>query len=182
VPDSELPANAILDDGEIRDVLPDELNASEYVGPYLFPDNSRRRVPGYIYLGLALICLAFWLFRRNGAVFVNGGLLLAAGLLGAMGLLCLTSGWKLKLDEKEALAKATAVVGWPIGHASAQMAWRGFRSRPIWHVLAYSTEEPPRRRAFVVIDAIDGREVEHLVEDNPEAWGEAGPPTTAKAK
>jgi hypothetical protein len=144
----------VPDDGEIRDVLPDDLNASEYVGPYLF--------------------------RSDRPVFVNGGLLLAAGLLGAMGLLCLTSGWKLKLDEKEALAKATEVVGWPIGHASAQMAWRGMRSRPIWRVLAYSTEEPPRRRAFVVIDAVDGREVEHLVEDNPEAWGDAGPVKTSK--
>jgi hypothetical protein len=177
-----VPEQEVHDDGEIRDVLPDELNASEYVGPYLFPDNSRRRIPGYTYLGLAAICLAFWLFRSDGAVFVNGGLLLAAVLLGAMGLLCLTSGWKLKLDEKEALAKATAVVGWPIGHASAQMAWRGVRSRPIWRVLAYSVEEPPRRRAFVVIDAVDGREIEHLVEDNPEAWGEADAPSTAKTK
>jgi hypothetical protein len=170
------------DDGEIRDVLPDDLNASEYVGPYLFPDNSRRRVPGYIYLGLAAICLVLWLLRSDKPVLVNGGYLLAAVILGAMGALCLTSGWKLKLDEKEALAKATAVVGWPIGHASAQMAWRGLRSRPIWRVLAYSIEEPPRRRAFVVIDAVDGREVEHLVEDNPEAWGDAGAPKAAKAK
>jgi hypothetical protein len=166
--------DATLDDGEIRDILPDDLNASEYVGPYLFPDNSRRRVPGYIYLALALGCLVLWLTRGDKAVLVNGGLLLAAVLLGAMGLLCLTSGWKLAYDEKQALAKATEVVGWPIGHASAQMAWRGLRSRPIWRVLAYSTEEPPRRRAFVVIDAIDGREIEHLVEDNPEAWGENG--------
>jgi hypothetical protein len=182
VADDAAPDEAVHDDGEIRDVLPDDLNASEYVGPYLFPDNSRRRIPGYIYLGIAAICFVLWVTRGDKAVLVNGGLLLAAVLLGAMGVLCLTSGWKLAYDEKQALAKATEVVGWPIGHASAQMAWRGFRSRPIWRVLAYSTEDPPRRRAFVVIDAVDGREIEHLVEDNPEAWSESAPAGAVSAE
>ena len=35
---------------EHRDQLPDDLNAAGYVGPYKFPDNSRRRIPGVIYL------------------------------------------------------------------------------------------------------------------------------------
>src|SRR5262249_36316906 len=30
---------------EIRDELPEDLDASEWVGPYQFPDNSRRRIP-----------------------------------------------------------------------------------------------------------------------------------------
>jgi hypothetical protein len=159
----------MADEQEIRDVLPDDLNAVGFVGAYDFPDNSRRRVPGYIYLGLAAICLIAWLVRHNNRpVLVNNGFLLATGLLAALGLFCITSGWKLGLDEKEALAQATGAVGWPIGHASAQMAWRGLRSRPIWRILAYSVEEPPKRRAFVVIDAIDGRTVEHFSEDNPE--------------
>jgi hypothetical protein len=159
----------MADEQEIRDVLPDDLNAVGFVGAYDFPDNSRRRVPGYIYLGLAAACLLAWLVRHNNRpVLVNNGFLLAAGLLGALGVFCITSGWKLGLDEKEALAKATGAVGWPIGHASAQMAWRGLRSRPIWRILAYSVEEPPTRRAFVVIDAVDGRTIEHFTEDNPE--------------
>lgn len=159
----------MADAEEIRDELPADLNAVGFVGAYDFPDNSRRRVPGYIYLGLAAACLTAWILRHNHrAVLVNNGFLLAAGLLGALGILCLTSGWKLGLDEKEALAKATGAVGWPIGHASAQMAWRGLRSRPIWRILAYSVEEPPKRRAFVVIDAIDGKTIEHFTEDNPE--------------
>jgi hypothetical protein len=159
----------MADEQEIRDVLPDDLNAVGFVGAYDFPDNSRRRVPGYIYLGLAAGCVIAWMVRHNNRpVLVNNGFLLAAGLLAALGVFCITSGWKLGLDEKEALAKATGAVGWPIGHASAQMAWRGLRSRPIWRILAYSVEEPPKRRAFVVIDAVDGRTIEHFSEDNPE--------------
>lgn len=162
------PAEVPTDD--IRDALPDDLNAVDHVAPYRFPDNSRRRIPGYLYLALAAGCFLLWLTNRSQPVLVNGGMLLAAIILGGFGLFCLTSGWRMTLDEKDALAKATGIVGWPIGHASAQMAWRGLRSRPIWRVLAYSTEEPPKRRAFVVIDAVNGREVEHIVEDNPEAW------------
>jgi hypothetical protein len=155
---------------EVRDALPDDLNAVDHVAPYRFPDNSRRRIPGFTYLALGAACLALWFGRGDQPVLVNGGMLLAACILGGFGLLCLTSGWRMTLDEKDALARATTIVGWPIGHASAQMAWRGLRSRPIWRVLAYSAEEPPMRRAFVVIDAVDGREIEHIVEDNPEAW------------
>ena len=35
-------------------------------------------------------------------------------------------------------------------------------------MLVYSSENPPRKRALVLIDAIDGSVVEHLTEDNPE--------------
>lgn len=165
----------MADDDEIRDVLPADLNAEEFAGAYDFPDNSRRRIPGYLYLALAAACVVAWALRHSHhPVLVNSGFLLAAGILGGLALLCLTSGWKLGLDEKEALAKATDAVGWPIGHASAQMAWRGLRSRPIWRILAYSVEEPPRRRAFVVIDAVDGRAIEHFTEDNPEEWAAIG--------
>ena len=167
--------------GEMRDVLPDDLNASEFVGAYKFPDNSRRRVPGVIYLVIAATCLAVYLIRANDdAVLVNDGLLLAAGLLGFAGIMSITSGWRMHVDEQEALVRATQVVGFPVGHASAQQVWRGIRSRPTWRVLCYSAEEPPKRRGFVLVDAVDGRTIEHLVEDNPEDLSEwSGPESTA---
>ena len=74
----------------------------------------------------------------------------------------------MRLDEKQALSAATAAVGFPVGHASAQLAWRGLRSRPTWRILCYSIEEPPRQRGFVLVDAIDGRVIERLAEENPE--------------
>ena len=65
-------------------------------------------------------------------------------------------------------------VGFPVGHASAQQVWHGLRSRPTWRVLCYSAEEPPDRRGLVLVDAVDGRVLEHLVESNPERWGTEG--------
>ena len=35
------------------DELPDDLNPAGFVGAYLFPDNSRRRWPGAMYIGFA---------------------------------------------------------------------------------------------------------------------------------
>jgi hypothetical protein len=122
-----------------------------------------------MYLVVAALCLLAWLLRRShDPVYVNRGLVLAAGLLAAAGILSITSGWRMHVDEKEALVVATRAVGFPVGHASAQQVWRGLRSRPTWRVLCYSAEEPPRRRGFVLVDAVDGRLLEHLVEDNPE--------------
>jgi hypothetical protein len=157
-------------DDDVRDALPEDLDVSGFVGPYQFPDNSRRRYPGVLYLVLAAICVAVWIARRDGAVLVNGGFLLAAGLLAAAGIVAITSGWRMHVDEKDALVAATTAVGFPVGHASAQLAWRGVRSRPTWRILCYSAEEPPKRRAFVLIDAIDGHTVDQIVEDNPEDW------------
>lgn len=159
---------------ELRDQLPDDLNASEFVGPYQFPDNSRRRRPAVIYLAAALLLLVVWLVRGDGpAVLVNDGYLWAAVVLGAVGLFSFASGWRMRVDEKQALVEAQGAVGFAVGHASAQQVWRGLRSRPTWRVLVYSAENPPRQRGLVLVDAVDGRVLEHLTEANPEDdWAE----------
>ena len=157
------------DTEDLRDALPDDLNATAYVGPYQFPDNSRRRRPAYLYFAIAAGCLLLWLWRRgDDPVLVNRGMVWAAVLLGAVGVLSLTSGWRMHIDEKQALVAAQGAVGFPVGHASAQQVWRGLRSRPTWRVLVYSAESPPRQRSLVLVDAVDGTVVEHLTEDNPE--------------
>ena len=155
---------------ELRDELPEDLDASGYVGPYKFPDNSRRRVPGAIYLviaarlpghlpGPAPATTRSWSTRASSARRSSSARWAStpSPAVGAM-----------TVDEREGLVTATNAVGFPVGHASAQLAWRGLRSRPTWRILCYSTEEPPRRRGFVLIDAVDGHVVEQLVEDNPE--------------
>jgi hypothetical protein len=155
---------------ELRDELPDDINAADFVGAYEFPDNSRRRIPGYIYLVLGALSAIVFLTSRDSSPVVNGGFAWAALLLGAAGLISITSGWRMNVDEKQALVQAQQAIGFPVGHASAQQVWHGFRSRPTWRVLCYSTEEPPDRRGLVLVDAIDGRVVQHMVEDNPEQW------------
>src|SRR4051794_7137152 len=145
------------DTENIRDALPDDLDASEYVGPYQFPDNSRRRRPAYLYFAVSAVCVLVWLLRRgHDPVLVNSGLVWAAILLTAVGVLSFTSGWRMHVDEKQALVAAQGAVGFAVGHASAQQVWRGLRSRPTWRGLGYSSGKPPRQRAPVFVDAIHG--------------------------
>lgn len=155
---------------DLRDELPHDLDVAGAAGPYEFPDNSRRRRPALIYAVVAVACLVAWA-TAGSSVLVNDGFLAAAVLLGVVALFSFTSGWRMGVDEKQALVHAQSAVGFPVGHASAQQVWRGLRSRPTWRVLVYSAEEPPRRRGLVLVDAVDGRVVEHLVQDNPaEDW------------
>jgi hypothetical protein len=155
---------------ELRDELPEDLDAHGFVGPYQFPDNSRRRRPALIYLALALVLFVVWVLQRGegASPLVNEGWLWAALLLAGVGVFSFTSGWEMHVDEKQALVAAQGAVGWPVGHASAQQVWRGLRSRPTWRVLVYSAENPPRQRGLVLVDAVDGSVVEHLTEQNPE--------------
>jgi hypothetical protein len=158
-------------DQDVVDELPDDLDAAGYVGPYLFPNNNRRRVPGYLYLGIAAILVVVW-WVVDDSIYVNGGLLFAAVLLAVFGAYSLITGWNLDVDEQDALVAATRAVGFPVGHASAQMGWRGLLSRPTWRILLYSTENPPARRGLVLVDGVDGEIIEHFVEDNPEDWSQ----------
>jgi hypothetical protein len=153
---------------DIRDQLPDDLNAVDFVGAYKFPDNSRRRIPGYLYLLLAAICVSVYLVANGDSPLVNDGYVVAALILGVVGSYSLLSGWRMTVDEKDALERATRAVGFAVGHASAQQVWRGVRSRPTWRMFCYSSEDPPTRRGLVLIDAVDGRVVECLVEANPD--------------
>jgi hypothetical protein len=173
----------VVSDEEVTDALPDDLDVSGFVGPYVFPNNNRRRVPGYLYVAMAAGCVALWAVKRGDAAsVVNEGLLWAAAALVAAGAYCLLSGFDLDVDEQDALVIATRTVGFPVGHASAQMGWRGLRSRPTWRILCYSAENPPERRALLLIDGVDGEVVDWFVEDNPEDWSDLDGELTGSGK
>jgi len=157
---------------EIVDELPADLQP-DLVDPedYVFPNNNRRRVPGYLYLGIAALLVLLYLVRGD-AILVNSGMLMAAAILVAIGAYSIVSGWNLAVDERDALVAAVAEVGFPVGHASAQMGWRGLLSRPTWRVLLYSADDPPTQRGFVLVDGVDGAIVDSFVEANPEDWSE----------
>jgi len=118
-------------DEATRDELPEDLDITAYVGPYVFPNINRRRIPAVMYAVLAV-------------------------------------------DQTEALAVASRTVGFPVGHASAQLAWRGLRSRPTWRILLYSADEPPSIRGLVELDAVDGAVLGEYTETNPEDWSKYG--------
>ena len=159
-----------VDDADIVDELPADLNVAEASDDYLLPNNNRRRIPAAIYLVIAAVCLVLWITQRDSSPLVNDGYLWVAVALGAFGAYGFVAGRTLLVDETEALATANATVGFVVGHASAQMVWRGWWSRPVWRLLAYSADNPPSRRAIVVVDGISGDVVEWFAEQNPEDW------------
>ena len=162
--------NAVSDvnSNEIRDQLPSDLDVSAFVGPYQFPDNSRRRIPGYLYLGISALSLLIWLISDQSSGLVNYGFFVFAIALAAFAIFVLSSSWKMTINERDALVHASRAVDFAVGHASAQQVWRGIRSRPTWRVFCYSAEEPPAHRGLVLVDAVDGEILECLVEINPD--------------
>ena len=157
-------------DEEHGDELPEDLDVTKYVGMYTFPDIRRRRAPAVAYLVLAAglgVLSAMYPGRR---VLVNEGFLAVAIALALIGVYHLAAAWPLAVKDTDALLAAAGRVGFPVGHASAQLGWRGLRSRPTWRILLYSGEDPPRKRGLVLVDAVDGNVLDHFVEDNPEDW------------
>ena len=150
------------------DTLPEDLDVTAFVGPYLFPSMRRRRIPAYMYVILGLGCLGGY------AISANRGLLAAAIFLGLVAIYHFASAWPLVVDQTEALLIATRTVGFPVGHASAQLAWRGLRARPVWRILLYSADSPPSMRGLVELDAVDGHVIGDYTEPNPEDWSEFG--------
>ena len=152
-----------------RDELPEELDARGYVGLYTFPNNNRRRISGLIMTAVGLICVAAF-FIRGGGVLVNRGLFYGGLFLMALACYHFAAGVTLRIDETDALVAATKTVGFTVGHASAQLSWRGLISHPTWRILLYSADDPPKKRALVLVDGVFGTVGDHLVEDNPEDW------------
>src|SRR5438445_9528 len=109
---------------EPNDELPKDLDVTQYVGPYVFPNITRRRIPGAMYAALAVLCFGGWIVSSNG------GLLAAVIILGLISSYHFATAWDLAVDQTHALVVATRTVGFPVGHASAQLTWRGLRSRP----------------------------------------------------
>ncbi len=159
-------------DAEFTDELPADLDLTAVDGPITFPNNNRRRIPATLYLILGGICIAMYLSLRGTSALVNRGLFLAGIGLVLFALFGILAGRTLQIDETEALVAANGSLGFPVGHASAQMAWRGLASRPVWRLLCYSDENPPRSRAMVIVDGVSGAVLEHFSEDNPEEWVE----------
>ena len=150
------------------DDLPEDLDVTQYQGPYLFPDTNRRRIAGTLYLALGALCAV------GAVVSGNDGLVAATILLALIGGYHFLAAWPLHVDQTDALTVASRTVGFPVGHASGQLGFRGLRSRPSWRILLYSADEPPSMRGLVELDGVDGTVQGEYTELNPEDWSEYG--------
>ena len=129
---------------DVRDELPDDSNAVRLRRPVPVPRQQPPAHPGRASTWSSPRCACSCAFAgTDSPASVNDGLLWAAWLLTVAGVISITSGWRMHVDETEALVAAQRAVGFPVGHASAQQVWRGLRSRPTWRVLCYSAEDPP---------------------------------------
>ncbi|MEY2399564.1 MAG: hypothetical protein QOJ00_2738 [Actinomycetota bacterium] len=151
-----------------RDVLPEDLNLDEYVGITTFPDPGRRKWVGALWLVVAAIAGAIVAGNGTDGVLVNRGLLWFAIGAGVIGVYHFVAGKRLRVRETDALIVASNHVGFPIGHASAQLGFQGLRSRPTWRILLYSADNPPTKRGMVLVDGSSGTVLGDYVEANPE--------------
>ncbi len=175
----------MTDTGDHRDSLPSELDLDEYVGVTTFPDPARRRVVGVLWLVCAAVAGAVLLTRPVDGVLVNRGLVPFAIGTALIGVYHLAAGHRLKVRETDALVLASHRVGFPIGHASAQLGFQGVLSKPTWRILLYSADTPPTKRGMVLIDARNAQVLGDYVENNPEdpsIWNGACPPAICAVK
>jgi hypothetical protein len=154
---------------DVHDELPEDLDRG-FVGAYTFPPNQRRRLQAVIYIVAGVVGVLLGVAGGSDAILVNSGLAVAGVGLILVGIYAAVAGVRMGLDENQALVVATRAVAMPVGHASAQLGWRGLLSRPTWRMLVYSADDPPSRRALVLIDGVDGTVIDQLVEENPEDW------------
>lgn len=174
MPDEQKPEQSDSSEySEETDSLPEDLDPSAANLEYTIPNNSRRRLSGAVYVFCGIVFAAVWIVvRGGGSPFVNAGFLACGIALLALGAHHIWTGLDLLIDDKEALVRASNIVGFSVGHASAQLGWRGWLSKPTWKVLLYSDEPQPSKRALVRLDGISGSLVDMLEEDNPEDWSE----------
>jgi len=154
---------------ETFDSLPEDLEPTYGADEYQIPNTEKRKLAGYLYVGTGLIFILLSLLFDDSPL-VNKGFLISGISIVLFGLYNFYASIRCMIDEREALEIASESIGFQIGPASAQLMWRGFRSRPVWRLLMYSSEEIPLTRAVILIDGSSGKVLEQIVEDNPEEW------------
>ena len=151
------------------DSLPDDLQPSYGADEYQIPNNDKRKMSGYLYLLTGFISILLFALFSDSAL-INRGFLISGIGICLFGAYNLSAATKCEIDESEALQIAEKELGFDIGPCSAQLMWRGLRSRPVWRILGYSSEPIPSQRAVLLIDANTAEILEAVVEENPEDW------------
>lgn len=143
--------------------LPEDLDAGALdTYPYAVPNPARRRRAAFVYAAAAvLVAGTIALGLPAGMWLVVAALVIIAGYN-------VLAGWHLEVREGAALDAANRAIGFPVGHAAASLGFYGWRARPVWNVLVFSSDDPPTQRGLVRIDGITGAVVEQYDEAVPE--------------
>ena len=154
---------------QTSDSLPDDLLSSYGADEYQIPNNDKRKLAGYLYLLTGFISIVLFALFNESAL-INKGFLISGIGICLFGAYNLSAATKCKIDESDVLQIAEKELGFKVGPCSAQLMWRGLRSRPVWRMLGYSSEPIPKQRAVLLIDANTAEVLEVVVEENPEDW------------
>lgn len=142
--------------------VPDDLD-SGVVGPYEFPSPTRRTTAAIIYLLAAAVA------ATGALVGLPDGMWVVAAAFVLLAVIHRLAAFRLQIDQGAALDAAGALVDFTVGHASAALAFRGWRARPVWNVILYSAADPPDRRALVQLDGVSGAQLAEVYEEPVQA-------------
>lgn len=81
--------------------------------------------------------------------------MIAGGLGICIGVVFFFTAWPLNVNDLEALTSAASQAPFSVGHASAQLSFTGWLSKPMWRVVVFSSDEPPTQRGLVRINAVN---------------------------
>ncbi len=134
-------------------LLPEDLN-SLAVGSYVVPDPSNRRK--YPYVVIVVILLTFLTsliidFVSFTPVFI---------ILSFIAFLLFFVDNKFNIQQQEVIEKITNNIAHSIGYYSIALTFQ-FTTRklltPVWTVIVYSHENPPRNKTIIEISAFSGK-------------------------
>lgn len=151
--------NSDVANEETTDELPEDLDVTKYVGPYQFPSPKKRRTAAISIAVISLASIFFGINASNIALIVGGTIFLLVALIFS------TFAWPLNVNDLDALTTAAKNSPFAVGHASAQLCFTGWTSKPLWRVVVFSTDEPPIQRGLVEINAVNQEIVSTYFDD-----------------
>ena len=135
-----------------KENIPDDLNALAY-GAYRIPDLKRRKIFSLILF--SLVILTFSLDYIFSWLDLTYSLLILIPI--SIYLYFLIS--KTKIKQSDVIQTIAAHISHSIGYYSSALTFKGILLTPVWTVIVYDHNSPPKQRSIVEVDANTG----HLI-------------------
>ena len=139
-------------------LLPEDLN-SLAVGNYTVPVPIKRKIYPYLTIFVIFIFYIFSLYYE----FINFNPVFI--ILGFISVILFLINNKFKILQSQVIESIIDKIDYPINYYSIALTFQfNIRNilKPIWTVIVYSSEDPPKKRTIVEIDAFNGEYI-----DNP---------------